>query len=57
MALRIAADPKSPDSPLMVKGGWRSAAGEYTAAVGAGSWHNVSGEPGKLTVRWRLAAQ
>jgi len=57
MALRIAAESKSTPSPLSVKGGWRSQAGEYTVAFGAGGWHNAPGEPGKLVVRWRLSAQ
>lgn len=57
MALRIAAESKSSPSPMKVKGSWRSQAGEYTVAMGAGGWHNAPGEPGKLIVRWRLSAQ
>ena len=57
MALRIAAEHKSTPSPLTVKGSWRSQSGEYTVAMGAGSWHQAPGEPGKLVVRWRLTAQ
>jgi hypothetical protein len=57
MALRIAADSKSSSSPMKVEGSWRSQSGEYTVAMGAGSWHQAPGEPGKLVVRWRLVAQ
>ena len=57
MALRIGAEGKSMSSLLTAKGSWRSQSGEYTVAMGAGSWHQAPGEPGKLVVRWRLAAQ
>jgi hypothetical protein len=57
MALRITPEGKSSSAPMTVKGGWRSQTGEYTVALGAGSWHQAPGEPGKLVVRWRLAAQ
>lgn len=57
MALRLAAENKSTPGPLVVNGGWRSHSGEYSVALGAGAWHNASGEPGKLVVRWRLTAQ
>jgi hypothetical protein len=59
MPLRVGAEGKSNAGVLTVplKGGWRSLSGEYVVSLGAGSWHGVSGEPGKLTVRWRFAAQ
>ena len=57
MALRITADGKSTPSLMTAKGSWRSQTGEYTVALGAGGWHQVPGEPGRLVVRWRLTAQ
>ncbi len=59
MPLRVSAEGKSNSGVLTVplKGGWRSLSGEYVVSLGAGSWHSGSGEPGRLTVRWRFAAQ
>lgn len=58
-ALRLTADGKSIPALLTVplKGGWRSQAGEQAVSLGAGAWHGAPGEPGKLTVRWRLNLQ
>jgi len=60
MPLRVTADGKSSGSGVLsvpLKNGWRSLSGEYVVSVGAGSWHGASGEPGKLVVSWRFAAQ
>lgn len=59
MPLRLTADNKPVIAPLKVplKGDWRSLSGEQVVSMGAGSWHNASGEPGKLVLRWRWTAQ
>lgn len=59
MPLRLAGDNKSVGGPikLALKGGWRSQSGQQVVNLGAGGWHSVSGEPGKLVVTWRFVAQ
>jgi len=58
MPLRITSDNKSVAGVVTVplKGGWRSQSGEQVVALGAGAWHGAPGEPGRLVVRWRFAA-
>ncbi len=59
MPLRLTVDNKSVIAPLKVAlvGGGRSLSGEQVVSMGAGGWHNASGDGGKLVMRWRFAVQ